>query len=294
MREGAALVAFLRPLSDARGIAALRDRRLTAFAMELIPRTTRAQPMDALSSQANLAGYEAAVLAARLLPKAFPMLMTAAGTVAPARLLVIGAGVAGLQAIATARRLGAVVTAYDVRPAAKEQIGSLGARPIDLALEVAGAESAGGYAQAQPEELYERQRRLLEDHVAQADVVITTALVPGGRAPKLVSERAIERMRPGSVVIDLAAEGGGNCELSEPGSTIVRHGVTIAAPENLPADLAVTASHLYARNVASFVLDIAGAGGPDSEQLGEIPRAALVTRGGAIVNDAARKLVEGS
>lgn len=294
IRETRAIVAFLRPLSDAPGIAALRDRRLTAFAMELVPRTTRAQPMDALSSQANLAGYAAAILAARLLPKAFPMLMTAAGTVAPARCLVIGAGVAGLQAIATARRLGAVVTAYDVRPAAKEQIASLGARALELALEVAGAEGAGGYAEAQPEELYELQRRSLEDHVAQADVVITTAQVPGSRAPKLVSARAIERMRPGSVVVDLAAEGGGNCELSEPGSTTIRHGVTIAAPANLPAEIAGTASHLYARNVASFVLELVGTGFPDAERLGEIPRAALVTRAGAIVNDAARRLVEGS
>src|SRR5881227_2512646 len=225
LREGSILIAFLQPLTDLAGIERLAARGVTAFAMESIPRITRAQPMDALSSQATVSGYKASLLAAERLPKFFPMLMTAAGTVAPAKVLVIGAGVAGLQAIATARRLGAVVSGYDIRAAVKEQIESLGARFVVLAIEPAGAEDKGGYAKAMGDEFYRRQRELLGDVLAEQHVVITTAAVPGKKAPILITAEMAARMAPGSVIVDIAAERGGNCEVTRPGETVDHGGV---------------------------------------------------------------------
>ena len=251
LREGQALVALLQPLADPSIADALAARKVTAFSMDTIPRITRAQSMDALSSQATVAGYKAALLAATTIGKFFPMLTTAAGTIAPARVLVLGAGVAGLQAIATARRLGAVVSGYDVRPAVKEQVESLGASFLEL--DVEGAEGVGGYAVALAEDEQERQRQLMALHVGASDAVISTALVPGRPAPLLVTEEAVAGMRPGSVGVDLAAEAGGNCALTEPGETVVRHGVTIVGETNLPSTMPLHASQMYARNVASFL-----------------------------------------
>ncbi len=251
LREGQALVALLQPLADPSVAQALAAHRITAFSMDTIPRITRAQSMDALSSQATVAGYKAVLVAATAIGKFFPMLTTAAGTIAPARVLVLGAGVAGLQAIATARRLGAVVAGYDVRPAVKEQVESLGASFLEL--DVEGAEGVGGYAVALAEDEQERQRQLMALHVGESDAVISTALIPGKAAPLLVTEEAVAGMRPGSVVVDLAAEAGGNCALTEPGETVVRHGVTIVGETNLPSTMPLHASQMYSRNVASFL-----------------------------------------
>jgi NAD(P) transhydrogenase subunit alpha len=251
LRQGGVLVGFLSPLTDPDGIAQLEARGVTAFAMESIPRTTRAQSMDALSSQANVAGYKAVLIAADRLPRFFPMLMTAAGTVAPAKVLVLGAGVAGLQAIATARRLGAVVTAFDVRPVVKEQVESLGATFLELS--VRGEETAGGYAaELTPEQQAQQQAELAEKMTA-FDAVITTALIPGRPAPRLIPASAVEGMRPGSVIVDLAAEAGGNCELTTPGEVTVEHDVTIVGLTNLPSTMPYHASQLYSRNIVSLV-----------------------------------------
>jgi NAD(P) transhydrogenase subunit alpha len=251
LREGSVLVGFLQPLTDAEGLARLSDRRVTAFAMESIPRITRAQPMDALSSQATVSGYKAVLLAAERLPRFFPMLMTAAGTVTPAKVLVLGAGVAGLQAIATARRLGAVVSGFDVRPIVKEQVESLGATFLELS--VRGEETEGGYARELTPEQQAQQQAELADRIAGFDVVITTALVPGRPAPKLIPASAVEAMRPGSVVVDLAAEAGGNCELTKPGEETVAHDVTIVGLTNLPSTMPFHASQLYSRNVTALL-----------------------------------------
>jgi NAD(P) transhydrogenase subunit alpha len=251
LREGAVLIAFLQPLSDREGVERLASAGVTAFAMESIPRITRAQSMDALSSQATVAGYKAVVVAAERLPKFFPLLMTAAGTIAPAKVLVLGAGVAGLQAIATARRLGAVVAGFDVRPVVREQVESLGATFLDLG--VRGEETAGGYATELTPEQQQAQQEALQRAIADQDVVVTTALVPGRPAPKLITADAVRSMRPGSVVVDLAAETGGNCELTEPGEEVVREGVTIIGPLNLPATMPFHASQLYARNVSALL-----------------------------------------
>jgi NAD(P) transhydrogenase subunit alpha len=251
LREGAVLIAFLQPLTDREGVDRLAASGVTAFAMESIPRITRAQSMDALSSQATVAGYKAVVVAAERLPKFFPLLMTAAGTVAPAKVLVLGAGVAGLQAIATARRLGAVVAGFDVRPVVREQVESLGATFLDLG--VRGEETAGGYATELTPEQQQAQQEALQRAIADQDVVVTTALVPGRPAPKLITAEAVRSMRPGSVVVDLAAETGGNCELTEPGEEVVREGVTIIGPLNLPATMPFHASQLYARNVSALL-----------------------------------------
>src|SRR5919205_150081 len=258
LRSGQLLIAFLEPLSDPAGVDALAERGVTAFALESVPRITRAQAMDALSSQATVGGYKAALLAAEHLPRFFPMLMTAAGTVPPAKVLVIGAGVAGLQAIATGRRLGAVVTGFDVRPVVREQIESLGANWLDLG--VVGEETAGGYAQELTEEQQQRQQEELEGRLPEFDVVITTALVPGRPAPRLIPASAVAAMRPGSVIVDLAAEAGGNCELTEPGSETVREGVTIVGFTNLPSSMPYHASQLYARNVTALLLHLAPEG----------------------------------
>jgi proton-translocating NAD(P)+ transhydrogenase subunit alpha len=276
LREGQVLIGFLQPLTDAEGIERLAQRGVIAFAMESIPRITRAQPMDALSSQATVSGYKATLLAAEALPKFFPMLMTAAGTVAPAKVLVLGAGVAGLQAVATARRLGAVVTGFDVRPVVREQIESLGANWLDLG--VVGEETAGGYAAELTEEQQRQQQQELEARMPEFDVVITTALIPGRPAPKLIPASAVAAMRPGSVVVDLAAEAGGNCELTEPGEQVVREGVTIVGLTNLPSTMPFHASQLYARNVFALLHHLAPEGALALDWADEITAGACVTR----------------
>ncbi len=274
--EGQVLIGFLQPLSNPQGIERLVASGVTAFAMESIPRITRAQPMDALSSQATVSGYKAVVLAADRLPKFLPMLMTAAGTVAPAKVLVIGAGVAGLQAIATARRLGAVVSGFDVRPAVKEQVASLGATFLELG--VVGEETEGGYARELSEEEQHRQQEELEKRIGDFDVVVTTALIPGRPAPKLIPQSAIESMRPGSVIVDLAAEAGGNSELTQPDQEITYKGVTILGPTNLPSSMPYHASQLYARNVSSLIQHLAPEGELTLDFEDEITAGACVTR----------------
>jgi len=294
-RADQVVIGFSDPLGD----AALTERVAAAgaslFSMELVPRITRAQSMDALSSMATIAGYKAVLLAADHLPRMFPMLMTAAGTITAARVFVIGAGVAGLQAIATAKRLGARVEAYDVRPAVKEQIMSLGAKFVELPLDAANAQDAGGYARAQGEEFYRKQRELMARTLAATDVVITTAAIPGKRSPVLITEDAVKGMPPGSVIVDLAAERGGNCELTQADQTIVAHGVTIVGPTNLPAAIPYHASQMYSRNVVTLVQHLAPRTksadgkltGPAALVLNlddEITRETLVTRGGRIVH----------
>jgi H+-translocating NAD(P) transhydrogenase subunit alpha len=276
LHDGQVLIGFLQPLTDKEGIERLAARGVTAFAMESIPRITRAQTMDALSSQATVSGYKATLLAADRLPKFFPMLMTAAGTVAPAKVLVLGAGVAGLQAIATARRLGAVVTGFDVRPVVREQIESLGAGWLDLG--VVGEETEGGYAQELSEEQQRQQQAELEARLPEFDVVITTALIPGRPAPRLIPASAVAAMRPGSVIVDLAAEAGGNCEVTEPGKEVVREAVTIVGFTNLPSTMPYHASQLYARNVAALVHHLAPEGELVLDFEDEITAGACVTR----------------
>jgi NAD(P) transhydrogenase subunit alpha len=279
------LISFLRPLDRPELIQALAARGVTALALELVPRITRAQTMDALSSQASIAGYRAVLLASTLLPRYFPLLMTAAGTVPPAKVLVLGAGVAGLQAIATARRLGAVVSAFDVRPAVREQVESLGARFLEVELPETG-ETSGGYAQELSAETQRRQRELLAEHVAASDVVITTALVPGRPAPQLIGADMVASMRPGSVIVDLAAEAGGNCELTEPGATVVRENVTIVGDRNPAAAMPYDASRLYARNITELLRVCLHEGrlGVDEDEV--TIESSLVCRGGAVVHPA--------
>jgi NAD(P) transhydrogenase subunit alpha len=276
LRDGQVLIGFLQPLTDRDGIERLAGRGVVAFAMESIPRITRAQSMDALSSQATVSGYKATLLAAERLPKFFPMLMTAAGTVAPAKVLVLGAGVAGLQAVATARRLGAVVTGFDVRPVVREQIESLGANWLDLG--IVGEETAGGYAQELSEEQQRQQQQELEARLPEFDVVITTALIPGRAAPRLIPTSAVRAMRPGSVIVDLAAEAGGNCELTEPGEVVERQGVTLVGLTNLPSSMPYHASQLYARNVAARLQHLAPEGELALDFDDEITAGACVTR----------------
>jgi NAD(P) transhydrogenase subunit alpha len=276
LSDGQVLVGFLQPLTDQAGIERLAQRGVTAFAMESIPRITRAQSMDALSSQATVSGYKAVILAADRLPKFLPMLMTAAGTVAPAKVLVIGAGVAGLQAIATARRLGAVVSGFDVRPVVKEQVESLGA--VFLELGVVGEETEGGYARELSEEEQRRQQEELEVRIGDFDVVVTTALIPGRPAPRLIPRSAIESMRPGSVIVDLAAEAGGNAELTQPDEEVSHNGVTIIGPTNLPSSMPYHASQLYARNVSSLAKHLAPEGELRLDFDDEITAGACVTR----------------
>ncbi len=276
LRDGQVLIGFLQPLTDREGIERLSSRGVTAFAMESIPRITRAQSMDALSSQATVSGYKAVVLAADRLPKFLPMLVTAAGTVVPAKVLVIGAGVAGLQAIATARRLGAVVSGFDVRPVVKEQVESLGAKFLELG--VVGEETEGGYARELSEDEQRRQQEELEARIGDFDVVVTTALIPGRPAPKLIPQSAIESMRPGSVIIDLAAEAGGNADLTRPDEEVTHNGVTIIGPTNLPSSMPYHASQLYARNVTALVNHLAPEGELALDFEDEITAGACVTR----------------
>jgi H+-translocating NAD(P) transhydrogenase subunit alpha len=290
--SGATLIGFLEPLTNPEGVQALANAGVTAIAMEAIPRISRAQSMDALSSQANIGGYRSVLVAGTLLQRFYPMLMTAAGTVPPAKVLVLGAGVAGLQAIATARRLGAVVEAFDVRSAVKEQIESLGAKFVELDMGF-DAEAEGGYARQLTDEEQDKQRRLLADEIERQDVVITTALVPGRPAPLLVTADAVKRMKPGSVIVDLAGAAGGNCELTEPGETVVKEDVTIASPLNLPSDMAEHASMLYARNVQSL-LDLLSddEGNLHLDFEDEIVKGATVTRDGEIVHEGAKSAAE--
>lgn len=288
-RAGQVWIALMDPLWAPEPVAEAAQKGILAFALELVPRITRAQPMDVLSSQSNLAGYKAVLLAANALPKIFPMMMTAAGTITPARVFVIGAGVAGLQAIATARRLGAVVSAYDVRPAVREQVESLGARFVELPLEVQDAQDAGGYARALGEEFYRRQAELMKDVLPENDVVITTAAVPGQRAPVLITREMVEGMRPGSVIVDLAAERGGNCELTQPGQTVVHEGVTIVGPLNLPATMPYHASQLFAKNISSFALNLLRDGELHLNLEDQIISETLLTREGQVVHPRVRE-----
>jgi NAD(P) transhydrogenase subunit alpha len=290
LKNGGVLIGFLRPLDDPGLAVRLARQGVTSFAMELVPRITRAQAMDALSSQSNLAGYRAVLLGALALPKIFPMMVTAAGTIQPARVFVIGAGVAGLQAIATARRLGSIIEAYDTRPAVKEQVESLGARFVELNLDTKDAQDAGGYAKAQTEEFYARQRSELGKRLAQSDVVVTTALVPGQRAPVLIDEAAVRGMRAGSVIVDLAAELGGNCALTDPEKEVVAHGVRIIPARNLPSDVPTHASQLYARNLVTLLKHLAPKGELNLDMQDEITRGSLLTAQGAIANDRVKAL----
>jgi NAD(P) transhydrogenase subunit alpha len=293
LAEGTLLIALLQPASDPEIFARLAERGITACSMELVPRTTRAQMMDALSSQSTVAGYKAVLLAANALQKFFPMLMTAAGTVRPARVLVIGAGVAGLQAIATARRIGAVVEAFDTRPVVKEQVQSLGATFVELSLGSSDTQDAGGYARELAEEHIRKEKELIHERARNADVVITTALVPGRRAPLLVTEETVQAMKPGSVIVDLAGEQGGNCELTEPGATVVRHGVTIISPLHISSDLAYHASQMYAKNLTALVTLLTPDGTLKLDMQDDIISAVCVTQGGEIRNEAIRqKLTE--
>jgi NAD(P) transhydrogenase subunit alpha len=284
LRPGSALIGWLWPLGNPELVQALVDARITAFGMESIPRVTRAQRMDALSSQATVSGYRSVILAAEALPKFFPMLMTAAGTVAPAKVLVLGAGVAGLQAIATSRRLGAIVSAFDTRPVVKEQVQSLGATFVELELEGAGAQDERGYATALTPEQQAQQQQLLERHIADSDVVITTALVPGRPAPKLIPASAVDAMRPGSVIVDLAAETGGNCELTEPGETVVREGVTIIGTLNLPSGMPLHASQMYARNLGAVLDHLVADGELKLDFEDEITTDAVITHDGRVTS----------
>ena len=276
LRDGELLVSFLQPLTDRALIEQLTATGVLGFAMESIPRTTRAQPMDALSSQATVAGYKAVLLAAESLPRFFPMLTTAAGTIAPARVLVLGAGVAGLQALATARRLGAVVSGFDVRPAVREQVQSLGATFLDLG--IVGEETEGGYARELTAEEQAQQQRALEERIPDFDAVITTAAIPGRPAPRLIPASAVQHMRPGSVIVDLAAETGGNCELTSPGETVERNGVTIMGPLNLASSMPTHASQLYARNVSALLAHLAPGGELTLDWDDEITAGTCVTR----------------
>ncbi|HZL65794.1 MAG TPA: Re/Si-specific NAD(P)(+) transhydrogenase subunit alpha [Candidatus Limnocylindrales bacterium] len=289
LHRGQALIGFLRPLGDIHSVQAIAETGVAAFSVELMPRITRAQSMDALSSMATIAGYKAVLIAADTLPRIFPMLTTAAGTITPSRVLVIGAGVAGLQAIATARRLGAVVSAYDLRPAVKEQVQSLGGRFVELPIEAADAQDAGGYAKAQDESFYQRQRELLGKVVAESDVVITTAVVPGKKSPVLVTKQMVEGMAPGSVIVDLAAERGGNCELTRTGEHVVEHGVTIMGTINLASTVPYHASQMYSKNITNFLLHLVKDGKFVLDLEDEITRNTLVTQGGEVVNPRVRE-----
>ena len=291
LRQGQVVIGLCDPLGEPKASAELAATGATLFALEMLPRITRAQSMDVLSSQASLAGYRAVLVAGMNLPKIFPMMMTAAGTITAAKIFIVGAGVGGLQAIATANRLGGVVSAYDVRPAVKEQVQSLGAKFIEMPLETASAETKGGYAQQMDEEFYRKQRELMARVVAASDVVITTAAIPGKKSPVLITAQAVEGMAPGSVIVDLAAERGGNCELTQAGKTIVHNGVKILGPLNLPSDVANHASQMYAKNISTFLLNLV-----KEKQLAinledEIIRDTLIARDGQVVHVQIQKLL---
>jgi NAD(P) transhydrogenase subunit alpha len=305
LRRDQILIGFLRPLGALETVQEIAATGVAAFSVELMPRTTRAQSMDALSSMGTIAGYKAVLIAADTLPRMFPMMTTAAGTLMPARVLVIGTGVAGLQAIATARRLGAVASAYDIRPAAKEQVLSLGGRFVELPVEATDAQDAGGYARAQGEDFYQRQRELLGKVVGESDVVITAAVIPGKKSPVLVTREMVQRMAPGSVIVDLAAERGGNCEVTRTGEVVMEHGVSVIGWINLASSMPNHASQMYARNISAFLVHLFGErlgqkAGAESDQArpdanfsnrldDEIIRSTLVTQGGEVVNSRVRE-----
>jgi NAD(P) transhydrogenase subunit alpha len=293
IKEGALLIGFLQPYAGEVAITGLRGRQVTAFAMELMPRISRAQSMDALSAMSTVAGYKAVLMAAARLPKFFPLLMTAAGTVSPARVFIIGAGVAGLQAIGTAKRLGAVVEAYDTRPAVREQVESLGGKFVELNLETKDAEAKTGYAKEQSEAFYEKQRQMMLTCVAAADVVITTALVPGKKAPVLITEEMVKAMRPGSIIVDLAAEQGGNCAVTEPGQETVRHDVLVIGPVNLPSTVPFHASQMYARTVTNYLHHLLKDGRINLDLSDDLTRGPLVTHQGEIVHDVVKAALAG-
>jgi NAD(P) transhydrogenase subunit alpha len=286
LREGSIFVGLLEPYTSDAQIRLLSARKVTSFAMELMPRIARAQPMDALSAMSMVAGYKAVLLAANRLPKFFPLLMTAAGTITPARVFVVGAGVAGLEAIGTARRLGAIVEAYDTRPAVKEEVQSVGAKFVELKLDTKNAEEKGGYARAESPEFYQKQQEMMAEHVAAADVVITAALVRGSHAPILITEEMVRAMHPSSIIVDIAAAQGGNCALTEPDREVVKHGVVILGPTNLPSSMPFHSSQLYARTVTNFILHLFHEGEIRLDPNDELTRATLVTHEGEIVNAA--------
>ncbi len=284
IRDGQVIVGMCEPLTEHDSNKALAEKGATLFSMEMMPRITRAQSMDVLSSMATIAGYKAVLLAANELPKMFPMMMTAAGTIAPAKVFVVGAGVAGLQAIASAKKLGAIVEAYDVRPAVKEQVESLGGKFVELELETGTAEDSGGYAKELGEDFYRKQREMMLSVVAASDVVITTAAIPGKKAPILVTEEMVKGMHPGSVIVDLAAERGGNCELTKAGEDVIEGGVKIIGPINIPTTIPFHASQMYAKNVATFLLHLVDEGKLKIDTEDEITEGTLITRGGKVVN----------
>ncbi|MEW6014885.1 MAG: Re/Si-specific NAD(P)(+) transhydrogenase subunit alpha [Candidatus Zixiibacteriota bacterium] len=290
-RAGQTIIAQFEPLAEPEAVKELAARKVTALSLELMPRITRAQSMDVLSSMATIAGYKAVILAAEALPKIFPMLMTAAGTISPAHVFVIGAGVAGLQAIATSRRLGAIVKGYDIRPAVKEQVESLGAKFVELPLEAAGAEDKGGYAKAMGEEFYRKQRELMAKVIAESNVVITTALVPGKKSPILITAEMAKGMAPGSVIVDLAAEKGGNCELTRPGETVSVNGITIIGPVNITSTVPFHASQMYGKNVSTFLTHLVKKGKMALDMTDEITRETMLTRDGEITHPQIRQLL---
>lgn len=283
------LIGFLRPLGSVETVQGIASAGVTSFSVELMPRTTRAQSMDVLSSMGTIAGYHAVIIAADKLPRLFPMLTTAAGTITPARVFIIGAGVAGLQAIATARRLGAITSSYDMRPAVKEQVQSLGARFVELPIEAKDAQDTGGYAKAQDESFYLKQRELLKQVVTQSDVVITTAVIPGKASPVLITKEMVEGMAPGSVIVDMAAERGGNCELTKMGEVVVEHGVTIIGWTNLASSVPYHASMMYAKNISAFLAHMIKDGKFQFSPEDQIMRETILTRGGEIVNARVRE-----
>jgi NAD(P) transhydrogenase subunit alpha len=291
-RKDQFLFGFLRPLGSREVVQEIADTGITSFAVELMPRITRAQSMDVLSSMATICGYKAVLTAAETIPRMFPMLTTAAGTLTPAKVLVIGAGVAGLQAIGTARRLGAIVTAYDLRPVVKEQVQSLGARFLELPIEAKDAQDAGGYAKEQDESFYARQRELLGNAIAESDVVITTAVVPGRNAPVLVTKDMVRGMAPGSVIVDLAAERGGNCELTRPGEKILENGVSIIGSINMASSVPTHASQMYAKNLTTFLTHLARDGRINVDLNDQITRDTLLTQSGEIVNERVRQFYQ--
>ena len=291
LRSGQIVLGLLNPLGTPETAKALAGKGVTSFALELLPRITRAQPMDALSSMATIAGYKVVLIAASALNKIYSMMITAAGTITPAKVFVVGAGVAGLQAIATARRLGAAVKAYDVRPAVKEQVETLEAKFVELDLETEAAETSGGYAQAMGEEFYRRQREMMTQVVAESDAVITTAAVPGKKAPVLITKEMVKGMRPGAVILDMAAETGGNCELTKPGETIEANGVKIIGPVNLPATVPYHASQMYSKNVSEFLQNLIKDGKLSINMEDQIIRDSLLTHEGEIVNAQVRELL---
>ncbi len=291
MHSGQVIIGLCDPLGNPKAVSELAERGVTLFSLELVPRITRAQSMDVLSSMATIAGYRAVLLAATTLPKMFPLMTTAAGTLTPAKVFIVGAGVAGLQAIASAKRLGAVVSAYDVRAAVKEQVQSLGGRFVEMPLEAGSAEGQGGYAKEMNEEFYRKQRELMTRVVAENDVVITTAAVPGKKAPILVTAEMVKGMAPGSVVVDVAAERGGNCELTKPGETVVAEGVTILGPDNLPSDVPYHASQMFAKNITTFLANLLKDGALQLNTDDEIVRESLVIKDGEIVNPRVKSLL---